>query len=247
MDSNSLYSPADDRLVFESQDDDHRETERLRTEENERRQFFRDTLKGLGKDLRSVAQSLSLSEDFYIRHYERIKRCVPFQVDRPDVSVHRSFITFWVAVPTVQSPSAEGPARFKLLGRARAYVPIRVTASLYSDIRPKVGSLAWHITPEAGGSTSWGRDSHGKRLGVKLPEGAWAQAGSIIIRQRGTKYSPGKNVKRGNDDTLYAHARGFVHFKNRMLRHFDGSLKKKTIVQILDVKQKGGGVSLKTA
>lgn len=96
---------------------------------------------------------------------------------------------------------------------------------------------------KAGGSTSWGRDSHGKRLGVKLPEGAFANAGSIIIRQRGTKYAPGKNVKRGEDDTLYALTRGFVHFTRRALRHFDGSLKSKTVAHIMEAKQKGGGVT----
>lgn len=100
---------------------------------------------------------------------------------------------------------------------------------------------------KAGGSTSWGRDSHGKRLGVKLPEGATANAGSIIIRQRGTKYAVGKNVKRGGDDTLYAMSSGFVHFTRRALRHFDGSLKEKTIVNVLDAKQKGGGIATRAA
>lgn len=99
---------------------------------------------------------------------------------------------------------------------------------------------------KAGGSTSWGRDSHGKRLGVKLPEGASAHAGSIIIRQRGTKYGPGKNVERGGDDTLYARVGGFVHFTRRALRRFDGKLKSKTIVNVLETKQKGGGLIVKT-
>lgn len=95
---------------------------------------------------------------------------------------------------------------------------------------------------KAGGSTSWGRDSHGKRLGVKLPEGAFARAGSIIIRQRGTKYAPGKNVRRGGDDTLYAADKGFVHFTRRALRRFDGTLKAKSVVNVLEDKLKGGGV-----
>ena len=95
---------------------------------------------------------------------------------------------------------------------------------------------------KAGGSTSWGRDSHGKRLGVKLPEGAFARAGSIIIRQRGTKYAPGKNVRRGGDDTLYAAGKGFVHFTRRARLRFDGILKDKTIVNVLDEKLKGGGI-----
>lgn len=97
---------------------------------------------------------------------------------------------------------------------------------------------------KAGGSTSLGRDSHGKRLGVKLPEGAAANAGSIIIRQRGTKYGIGKNVKRGGDDTLYALSAGFVHFTRRQMRRFDGSLKDKTIVNVLDTKKKGGGTAV---
>lgn len=100
---------------------------------------------------------------------------------------------------------------------------------------------------KAGGSTSWGRDSHGKRLGVKLPEGAQAHSGSIIIRQRGTKYAPGKNVTIGGDDTLYARIDGFVHFTRRALRRFDGTLKNKTIVNVLDEKQKGGGVGVRAA
>ncbi len=97
---------------------------------------------------------------------------------------------------------------------------------------------------KAGGSTALGRDSHGKRLGVKLTEGAVAQAGSIIIRQRGTKYVPGKNVKIGGDDTLFSLANGFVHFTRRTLKKFDGSLKQRTVVNVLDEKQKGGGVAV---
>ncbi len=95
---------------------------------------------------------------------------------------------------------------------------------------------------KAGGSTAWGRDSHGKRLGVKLTEGAVANAGSIIIRQRGTKYAPGTNVKRGEDDTLYAGAPGFVHFSKRTFKAFDRSMKQKTVVNVLEQKLKGGGV-----
>lgn len=100
---------------------------------------------------------------------------------------------------------------------------------------------------KAGGSTSWGRDSHGKRLGVKLTEGAAALAGSIIIRQRGTKYAPGVNVKRGEDDTLYAQSNGFVHFSKRTFRRFDRSLKQKTVVNVMDEKLKGGGIATSAA
>ena len=59
---------------------------------------------------------------------------------------------------------------------------------------------------KAGGSTSYGRDSQGKRLGVKLADGQFAKSGAIIVRQRGTHFRPGKNVMKGGDDTLFATA-----------------------------------------
>ncbi len=63
------------------------------------------------------------------------------------------------------------------------------------------------------GSTRNGRDSHSKRLGLKAGSGELVKAGSILIRQRGTKWHPGKNVGRGNDDTLFALADGVVKFR----------------------------------
>ena len=63
------------------------------------------------------------------------------------------------------------------------------------------------------GSTRNGRDSNAKRLGVKRYGGETVTAGSIIIRQRGTKIHPGNNVGRGNDDTLYATVAGVVTFE----------------------------------
>ncbi len=66
---------------------------------------------------------------------------------------------------------------------------------------------------KAGGSTRNGRDSNAKRLGVKAYGGEAVLAGSIIIRQRGTKVHPGVNVGRGGDDTLYAKADGIVSFE----------------------------------
>jgi large subunit ribosomal protein L27 len=63
------------------------------------------------------------------------------------------------------------------------------------------------------GSTRNGRDSHSKRLGVKVGSGEIVKAGSILVRQRGTKWHPGKNVARGVDDTLYALIEGPVRFK----------------------------------
>ncbi|UWD34508.1 50S ribosomal protein L27 [Mesomycoplasma molare] len=71
---------------------------------------------------------------------------------------------------------------------------------------------------KAGGSTRNGRDSIGRRLGVKLSDGQFATAGAIIFRQRGTKIFPGNNVGRGNDDTLFALIDGYVKFENKRNR-----------------------------
>jgi len=68
---------------------------------------------------------------------------------------------------------------------------------------------------KGGGSTKNGRDSNAQRLGVKVYDGTQVSAGSIIVRQRGTKFHPGENVKRGGDDTLFATADGVVKFGNR--------------------------------
>jgi len=65
---------------------------------------------------------------------------------------------------------------------------------------------------KGGGSTRNGRDSESKRLGVKAFDGEQLSAGSIIVRQRGTKFHPGHNVGRGGDDTLFATAEGRVKF-----------------------------------
>ena len=63
------------------------------------------------------------------------------------------------------------------------------------------------------GSSKNGRESHSKRLGVKLFGGQYAKAGNILVRQRGTVHYPGKNVGIGKDDTLYALTDGIVTFK----------------------------------
>ena len=63
------------------------------------------------------------------------------------------------------------------------------------------------------GSVKTGRDSESKRLGVKRADGQFVLAGNILIRQRGTKYHPGKNVGIGSDDTLYALVNGTVKFE----------------------------------
>ena len=67
-------------------------------------------------------------------------------------------------------------------------------------------------TSKSGGSTSNGRDSIGRRLGIKLFAGQVVSGGEIIVRQRGTKYHPGKLVGMGNDHTLFAKAAGVVKF-----------------------------------
>ncbi len=78
---------------------------------------------------------------------------------------------------------------------------------------------------KAGGSTSYGRDSHGQRLGVKLYAGERAKPGHIIVRQRGTKIRPGTNVAIGTDDTLFAMAIGVVKFTEKKVRRFTGAFK----------------------
>lgn len=68
---------------------------------------------------------------------------------------------------------------------------------------------------KAGGSTRNGRDSESKRLGVKRFSGQAVNAGSILVRQRGTRLHPGANVGRGGDDTLFAKADGRVVFERK--------------------------------
>ena len=85
---------------------------------------------------------------------------------------------------------------------------------------------------KATGATRLGRDSLPKYLGVKLYEGEKAKAGMIIIRQRGTKFFPGKNVKRGKDDTLYALKEGVVKFSTKRKKSFNNSQR---IVKIVSV------------
>jgi len=90
---------------------------------------------------------------------------------------------------------------------------------------------------KAGGSTTLGRDSKSKRLGVKLQDGQIAKAGAILVRQRGTKYRVGKNVRRGNDDTLYATKAGLVKFSTKKLLRFTGQLKSVKVVSVMTDKK----------
>lgn len=87
---------------------------------------------------------------------------------------------------------------------------------------------------KAGGSSKLGRDSAGRRLGVKINQDQAIKTGQIIIRQRGTKYHPGKNVKQGKDDTLYAVADGVVKFTNKQLKKFNNQLKAAKIVNVVE-------------
>lgn len=85
---------------------------------------------------------------------------------------------------------------------------------------------------KAGGSTQLGRDSISKRLGVKIFGGQVANAGQIIIRQRGSKYRAGEGVRRGGDDTLYAAIDGVVAFTTRKIKTFTGALKDATFIHV---------------
>lgn len=86
---------------------------------------------------------------------------------------------------------------------------------------------------KAQGSTQNNRDSVAKRLGLKKSDGQAVMAGQIIIRQRGTKWRPGLNVKKGSDDTLYAATDGVVKFKKKQMPNFHGALKLKTFVHVV--------------
>ncbi len=87
-------------------------------------------------------------------------------------------------------------------------------------------------TTKAAGSTKLGRDSRSQRLGVKVFAGQKVNPGTIIVRQRGTKFLPGKNVKKGSDDTLYSIVKGVVKFTTKRKIKFDESQR---IVKIVNV------------
>ena len=88
---------------------------------------------------------------------------------------------------------------------------------------------------KAGGSTALGRDSQSQRLGVKVPHGGMVRAGSIIVRQRGIHFRPGKNVERGSDDTLFAIQPGKVQFATKKIRRYTNKLLPATFVSVLPV------------
>lgn len=76
-------------------------------------------------------------------------------------------------------------------------------------------NIQFFASKKAGGSTRNGRDSRAQRLGLKLSDGQFANAGSIIYRQRGTKIHPGNNVGLGNDHTLFATITGYVKYERK--------------------------------
>ena len=89
---------------------------------------------------------------------------------------------------------------------------------------------------KAAGSTSYGRDSQSKRLGVKLYAGEQAKPGSILIRQRGTKFKAGLNVLKGKDDTLFTNIAGIVKFTTKKLKKYDGNFKISKVVNVIPQK-----------
>lgn len=86
---------------------------------------------------------------------------------------------------------------------------------------------------KAGGSTQLGRDSIAKRLGVKRYGGQTVKPGDILVRQRGTQFHPGTNVRRGEDDTLYAAVEGVVQFSLKKVKRFTGKLAKRKFVNVI--------------
>ena len=85
---------------------------------------------------------------------------------------------------------------------------------------------------KSGGSTKLGRESAAQRLGVKIQDGEPVGAGQIIIRQRGSKYLAGANVRVAGDDTLYAAKDGVVKFASKTKTRFDGNRRYVKVVQV---------------
>src|SRR3989338_129115 len=87
-------------------------------------------------------------------------------------------------------------------------------------------------TSKSSGSSRLGRDSAAQRLGIKMYAGEAVKTGMIIVRQRGTRYLPGKNVKRGSDDTLYAGKEGVVRFATKLKKLFNGTQRQVKVVNV---------------
>ncbi len=88
-------------------------------------------------------------------------------------------------------------------------------------------------TKKAGGTAKNLTDVNPQYLGIKLYGGEKAYPGSIIVRQRGTRILAGKNVELGKDHTLYAVAEGKVSYRNKRKTHFDNTMMKKKVVDVL--------------
>lgn len=83
-----------------------------------------------------------------------------------------------------------------------------------------------------GGSSRLGRDSESQRLGIKLYDGQTAKIGNIIVRQRGTKYLVGKNVRMGSDNTIYAMKDGVVKFSSKIKKLYNGLRRRAKVVSV---------------
>lgn len=86
---------------------------------------------------------------------------------------------------------------------------------------------------KSGGSTALGRDSQSKRLGVKRFGGQKVKAGAVLIRQRGTKFRAGANVRRGADDTFYAAIDGRIKFISKTVIRWNGQRQQKRVISVI--------------
>ncbi len=93
-------------------------------------------------------------------------------------------------------------------------------------------------TTKSAGTVKTGRDSKPKYLGVKIFGGQTVKIGDIIIRQRGSKFLPGKNVKKGRDDTLYSLKEGVVKFLTRRKIGYDGNQRRAKVVNVEPISKK---------
>ena len=88
---------------------------------------------------------------------------------------------------------------------------------------------------KSAGTTKNGRDSNPKYLGIKVSSGSSAQAGSVLVRQRGSDVLPGKNVSMGRDHTLFALMAGKVVLSYKRKLHFDNKVIKKKVLHVVPV------------
>lgn len=86
---------------------------------------------------------------------------------------------------------------------------------------------------KAGGTAKNLRDSNPKYLGIKRSDGQTVAVGQIIVRQRGTKILPGKNIGVGTDHTLFAMSAGVVHFRSKRKTNFDGRTNARSVVDVI--------------